>query len=187
MNYYSNIISYLPMISNITIIGRSIENENGFINLSAVVEGGSGNKYIYRWYLSELINKTNANKYSISHSFTSLKKNITINSNATPQVPCFSIVMCVITDYNTGNYQIVKSIINWDVKYPQKSSGMPSWEIGLIVFATLVTAGAVGVALVGIGVESAVFPSIISIVSYDVEGFGIEIESLNSLLITEAL
>lgn len=157
MNYYSSINSYLPMISNIVTIDRNIDTDKGLINLSAVVEGGSGNKYIYRWFLSELIDKTNVDKkYSISHSFdTSLKKNITINSNSNPPVSCFSIVICVITDYNTGNYQIVKSIINWDIKYPPGSSGMPSWEIGLIVFATLVTAGAVGVALAGIEVEAA--------------------------------
>lgn len=145
------------MSSDIVIIGRNIDTGKGFITLSTVVAQGSGNKYIYRWYLSELIDKKNVDKkYGISHSFdTSLKKNITINSNSNPPVPCFSIVMCVITDYNTGNYQIVKSIIDWDIKYPQKSSGMPSWEIGLIVFATLVTAGAVGVALEGIGVEVA--------------------------------
>lgn len=176
------------MSSDITTFGANIDSDKGFIKLSALVEGGSGNKYIYRWYLSELIDKTNAaNKYSISHSFdTSLKKNITINSNSNPPVPCFSIVMCVITDYNTGNYQIVKSIINWDIKYPQGSSGMPSWEIGLIVFATLVTAGAVGVALAGIGVEATVVEATAVLVnSYD-EAVAPYIETLNSL-ITEAL
>jgi hypothetical protein len=185
MNYYPNIISYLPMISNITISGRSIENENGFITLSAGVEGGSGNKYIYRWYLSKLINKTNAeNKYNISYSFdTPLKKNITINSNATPQVPCFSIVMCVITDYNTGNYQIVKSIINWDVKYPQGSSGgMPSWEIGLFVFAGLVTAGIADAALLGIGVAESAIPTVDGMIVYD--GGGLDLNTVSSL--TEA-
>jgi hypothetical protein len=184
MNYYSSINSYLPMISNIVTIDRNIDTDKGLINLSAVVEGGSGNKYIYRWYLSELIDKTNnANKYSISHSFTSLKKNITINSNSNPPVPCFSIVICVITDYNTGNYQIVKSIINWEIKYPHGSSGMPSWEIGLIVFAGLITAGIADAALVGIGVESA-FPAVTDVIIY--AGGGLDIESLNSI-ITEAL
>jgi len=184
MNYYSNIISYLPMIPNITISGRSIENENGFITLSAGVEGGSGNKYIYRWYLSKLIDKTNAeNKYNISYSFdTPLKKNITINSNATPQVPCFSIVMCVITDYNTGNYQIVKSIINWDVKYPQGSSGgMPSWEIGLFVFAGLVTAGIADAALAGIGVAESAIPRMLGMLVYDDDVYANTVSSSLSL------
>ena len=62
MNYYSSINSYLPMISNIVTIDRNIDTDKGLINLSAVVEGGSGNKYIYRWYLSKLIDKTNVDK-----------------------------------------------------------------------------------------------------------------------------
>jgi hypothetical protein len=140
--------------------------------------------------LSKLIDKTNAEnkkplEYNISYSFdTPLKKNITINSNATPQVPCFSIVMCVITDYNTGNYQIVKSIINWDVKYPQVSSGgMPSWEIGLFVFAGLVTAGIADAALLGIGVDSAVSSSFLPMITFG--GGGLDVETISSF--TEAV